>query len=245
MRIAAISDLHIGPRGRGDTFGHPESAFHGFLDDLERTHDRIVLVGDVYQTEHGVLPGRAAAARELRAARRRLSGLARRLDAYTYVHGNHDAIARDELGAPSSLRIEADGMRVYFVHGHQFDPLLRGAYPIPQIGTWLTGQLRTTGLGRVAQAIEDQDISLKHRRFHRPGGPYLGAAQALIETEGLDVVVMGHTHVATQERIGAGWSINTGSCSRGQFSWATVDTAARTTAIHWGGPEGGSAGEAG
>lgn len=202
------------------------------MDHLEAEHDTIVLVGDIFQTDHGVMPGKAAAARELRRARQRMPGLTARLDGYRYVHGNHDLIARDELGAQELIRMEADGMSLVFTHGHQFDPLFHMSYPIPQLGTWLTGQMRTVGLGAVAQAIEDKDIDLKHRRFHRPGGPYLEAAAVIMAREKADAVVMGHTHVAVKQSVGPGVSVNTGSCSRGQHSWASIDTATRAVEVH-------------
>ena len=45
MRIAAISDFHIGATALTDTFGHAEDAFLRWLDRLEARHDRIVLLG--------------------------------------------------------------------------------------------------------------------------------------------------------------------------------------------------------
>ena len=79
MRIAALSDFHIGARAYMDEFHHDEHSFLAYLDRLEASHDRIVLVGDIYQTEHAMRPGHRAAARELTRARRRLPALAERL----------------------------------------------------------------------------------------------------------------------------------------------------------------------
>jgi len=42
MRIAAISDFHIGSSKGSDCFGHEVRAFSEFLDVLEASHDRIV-----------------------------------------------------------------------------------------------------------------------------------------------------------------------------------------------------------
>ena len=44
MKIAAISDLHIGAYARSDSFGHAQDAFLRLLDGLEATHDLIVLL---------------------------------------------------------------------------------------------------------------------------------------------------------------------------------------------------------
>ena len=69
MRIAVISDLHIGTRAHSDTFQHDPTDFQRFLDVLERDHDHIVLLGDVYQCDHGWSPTNSR--RELAAARAR------------------------------------------------------------------------------------------------------------------------------------------------------------------------------
>ena len=61
MRIAALSDFHIGARAYTDEFHHAEADFLAYLAALEADHDHIVLVGDIYQTEHALLPGPAAA----------------------------------------------------------------------------------------------------------------------------------------------------------------------------------------
>ncbi|MCA9691677.1 MAG: metallophosphoesterase family protein [Nannocystaceae bacterium] len=231
MRIAAISDLHIGPRARGDAFGHREDAFLERLDALEAAHDRIVLVGDVFQTEHGVALSRRVAARELARARARLPRLAARLAGYDYVHGNHDEVSRVELAAPSELRVEADGFAVLFVHGHQFDPVLRRVAPLARAATWATGRMRAAGLAPLADWFEGRDIQIKHDRFGRADGPYASACRGLLARHGVDAVVMGHTHVPVRYEFPEGVVINTGSCSRGAWMYASIDTRARIAAI--------------
>ncbi len=226
MRIAALSDLHIGAHGWMDEFRHPEAAFLGFLDRLEADFDAIVLVGDVFQTDHAWLPGRRGSLRQLHAARRRLPELAARFSQppYRYVHGNHDAIAQEHLDAPETLQIEADGRRVFFIHGHQFDPLFRRAYALTRAASWFTGRLRFAGLRPVAQWFESNDIRIKHQRFHRDDGPYLRAGRELLRRHNADVVVMGHTHVPVRVEYPEGLVVNSGSCSVGQHSYVAIDT---------------------
>lgn len=239
MRIAALSDFHIGARAYMDEFRHDERGFLAYLDRLEATHDRIVLVGDIYQTEHALLPGRRAAARELARARRRLPTLAGRLrgDRYLYLHGNHDAAAAHELGAPAQLRLAADGFTVVFIHGHQFDPIFNRAHAAAQAATWFTGRLRRLGLRPLAQWFEGRDVALKHRRFGHARGPYAAAARALLREHAADLVVMGHTHVPHLHALPEGRVVNTGSCSRGRHMHVTIDTAARSVEIHADGVE--------
>jgi predicted phosphodiesterase len=234
MRIAALSDFHIGARAYMDEFRHDERRFLAYLDRLEASHDRIVLVGDIYQTEHALRPGHAAAARELARARRRLPALAERLRGapYLYLHGNHDAAAARELGAPERLRLAADGFAMVFIHGHQFDPIFSRAYAAARAATWFTGRLRRFGLRPLAQWFEGRDIAIKHRRFGHAAGPYAQAARALLREHAADLVVMGHTHVPHLHTLPEGRVVNTGSCSRGRLMHVTIDTGARSVELH-------------
>jgi len=234
MRIAALSDFHIGAHAYTDEFHHPEAEFLAWLTALEAGHDRIVLVGDIYQTEHALLPGPGAAARQLARACARLPALSERLRGpkYLYLHGNHDAVAARELGLPEHLRLSADGFTVVFIHGHQFDPIFARARAVAQAATWFTGRLRRAGLRSLAQWFEGRDVAIKHRRFGHIDGPYARAARGLLREHAADLVVMGHTHVAHLHALPEGRLVNTGSCSRGRRVHVTIDTAARSVEIH-------------
>ena len=237
MRIAALSDFHIGARAYTDEFHHAEADFLAWLGALEADHDRIVLVGDIYQTEHALLPGPGAAARQLARACARLPALSERLRGpkYLYLHGNHDAVAARELGLPEQLRLSADGFTVVFIHGHQFDPIFQRAWVVTQAATWFTGRLRRAGLRPLAQWFEGRDVAIKHRRFGEVDGPYARAARGLLREHAADLVVMGHTHVAHLHALPEGRLVNTGTCSRGRRVHVTIDTAARSVEIHAGG----------
>lgn len=233
MRIAALSDFHIGARNRSDLFRHRDQDFVAFLGELEEQFDRIVLLGDVFQTEHGWGFGHRIAARELARAQRRVPGLMAKLmdDRYIYVHGNHDHVASSRMGARSRWRVQADGFAVYFVHGHQFDPLLQRIYPVARAATWASGRLRFAGLQRLPDWLEHRDAAIKAERFSGPRGPYGRAATELLRSEGVDAVIMGHTHVAERVELAGGIYANTGSCSRGKRMYVAVDTAARSVQL--------------
>src|SRR4051812_40980122 len=122
MQLAVISDLHLGRRGPTDGFGHDDAEFLRFLTFLEGNFEQIVLLGDIWETLTGTLPGHAAD--ELRAAQAAHPELARRFRRrkYRHVHGNHDLVARD-VGVPEEITLRADGVRLLFTHGHQGDGL--------------------------------------------------------------------------------------------------------------------------
>src|SRR4051794_31587370 len=121
MQLAVISDLHLGRRGPTDGFGHDDADFLRFLSFLERHFEQIVLLGDVWETLTGTLPGHAAD--ELAAAQASHPEITARFRRrkYRHVHGNHDIVARDVDGVPEELVVRADGVRLLFTHGHQSD----------------------------------------------------------------------------------------------------------------------------
>jgi UDP-2,3-diacylglucosamine pyrophosphatase LpxH len=53
MKIAVISDLHLTPSGAPNVFGHADAEFLGFLGFLEKNFERILLVGDTWETLTG------------------------------------------------------------------------------------------------------------------------------------------------------------------------------------------------
>jgi hypothetical protein len=94
VNIAVISDLHLGSEDVTDSFGHEDSDFLRFLTFLERNFERIVLLGDIWETLTVKCPWRAR--QGLAHAKSRHPEIARRFarPRYKYIHGNHDLIAR-------------------------------------------------------------------------------------------------------------------------------------------------------
>lgn len=233
MRIAALSDLHIGARRHTDGFRHDSARFARWLDALEQEHDRIVLLGDVYQTDHSAWPHPHGSVRLLDRARRRVPRLAERFDraAYLHVFGNHDAIMGPARGAPEHWRAPGR-FAALFIHGHQFDPIAVRARWAADLGTWSTGRLRAAGLRPLAWWLEQRDVAIKHERFGGPQGPYARGAQALMGEHDVRIVVMGHTHVAGITPLGSGVMLNTGTCSGGRTMWVSIDTEQGSIEVH-------------
>ena len=141
MQIAVISDLHLGGADAADRFGHDDRRFLGFLDRLERYHERIVLLGDVWETLGGWRPRDAEAElRRTRAAHPALADRFRR-PCYAYLHGNHDLVARSVDRAPEETTIVADGVRLLFTHGHLHDWIVRRWNVVAEMGSWFGGIL--------------------------------------------------------------------------------------------------------
>lgn len=231
MRIAAISDLHIGACPRMDSFRHHRDDFLRFLDGLESSHDHIVLLGDIYQCDHGWTLGTTR--QQLDGARARTPWLTSRLSQsnYTLVQGNHDRITGEALGAPDEVFFDG-AFPALFTHGDRFDPFVGGAPFVSTAATWMTGRLRWGGMRPLASWLEGRDIAFKAQRLQTPAGPYALGAQMLMERRAVHTVVFGHTHVPWRIRLGAGVLLNSGTCSRGQRMYASVDTATGRTSTH-------------
>lgn len=225
MRVAALSDLHVGLEPNTDAFCHASEAFAGFFDDLLAEHDRVVLLGDVVTADHAAIWGARFARAHLRRILTAHAWLVDRIahPRVVYVHGNHDLVARDVLGAAERVVFGEGRYRAMFVHGHQYDPIAVHALPLAHAGTWTTGRLRALGLRRVAQWFEDRDVEIKDLRFRGAQGPYARAADALCRDAGVQAVVMGHTHSARLDRVTHGVSLNTGSCSLGRRQYVSLD----------------------
>jgi predicted phosphodiesterase len=224
MRIAVISDLHLGEGGDADAFGHDDAEFIGFLRRLESEFERIVLLGDIWETltsprlgdAHGTLARARAHHREL----------ARRFETppYRYVHGNHDHVAALE-GAPTELAIQAAGVRLLFTHGHQQDALVRRMRWLSELGVWLGAGLRRAGLGPIYRLAQRLDTRRGAATIDAARCGFQAWAIDLARRREADVVVTGHTHLATRGEHGARLFLNSGTCSEGRLSFLAIDTA--------------------
>lgn len=232
MEIAVISDLHLGSGGAADGFGHVDDDFLRFLNFLEGNFERIVLLGDIWETLTGRMPGDPAA--ELRAARERHSQIARRFERsnYVYVHGNHDLVAGAVDGAPDEYVLEADGQRVLFTHGHQNDSLIQRRRWLSELGIWLGGWIRRLGLDAVYRLFAQIDQGR--------GGVSLDGGRCLFQRwavdvaahRGADIVVTGHTHLPTSAEHGSRLFLNSGTCSDSQISFLSLDTRRGCYGVH-------------
>ncbi len=225
MQIAVISDLHLGAGGAADGFGHDDGEFLKFLQFLERNFERVVLLGDIWETLTGTLPGHAA--EELTGARKHHREIAARFtrSEYVYIHGNHDLVAGAVDAAPDELWMEADGVRLLFTHGHQNDSLIQRRRWVSELGIWLGGWIRRIGLAPLYRLFAMLD--------ERRGGLTAESAQSAFQRWAMDlaiqreadVIVTGHTHFAARAEQGSRLFLNSGSCSEGKLSYLAIDTA--------------------
>lgn len=233
MEIAVISDLHLGTRGMADGFGHEDHEFVRFLQFLERNFEKVVLLGDIWETLTGALPGDPYA--ELGRARAAHPEIARRFstERYLYVHGNHDLVAAQD-GVPEEFFLRADGQRILFTHGHQNDELIQKRRWVSELGVWIGGWIRRLGLVPLYRL-------LAHLDEHRGGVSEDGSrcafqrwAIGLARDRDVDIIVTGHTHLPVVSEHGSRVFLNSGTCSDGKFTFSSLDTRHGRYGVHSG-----------
>ena len=244
MQIAVISDLHLGRKNALDRFARAreaEARLLRLLDHLQRSVDRIVLLGDIFETLRGLVPGPLE--QELRAAMAAYPELTRRaLDdpRYQLVHGNHDIVAGRTLGAPEFHVIEDRGTKMVFFHGHQMDRLAKGKAPFSRLGVWLGGVLERIGV-QVTQRVDAAVHAKSHREREEEEAmgdatiedldAFQHAAVRLGRELGADIVINGHTHHAVRREIDGQLYLNSGTCLSGRHEMVLIDTRAHSYEI--------------
>ena len=232
VHLAVISDLHLGRRDAAERFGHDDAEFVRFLQHLERNFERVVLLGDVYETLASPLPSRQVQELQaIRAAHPEVEAQLRR-PAFTYLHGNHDIVTANLEGAASELELRADGHRIVFTHGHRYDWLIRRLRWASELSVWLGGWLLRLGLTPATKLMDYMDNVLNGVSKHPERCAFQRWAVGFARQRDADIVVTGHTHIGGRAEHGDRLFLNSGSCANGQFSFLTLDTAAGRFAHH-------------
>lgn len=229
MQIAVISDLHLGAKDRLDRFARADEAelrLNAFMARLEKSVDRVVLCGDIFETLRAGLPGPSRAA--LQDALHSYPEVTRRItedERYVLIQGNHDTLTGPVLGAHEFFRLEDHGLKLLFFHGHQLDRLARGNAPIGRLGIWAGGVLERLGLD-VTHRVD----AFRGHAYDRPDAPDADpsrrerAAIALGKQMGTDVVINGHTHNLVHHELDDLVYLNSGTCLSGRQEAVIIDT---------------------
>ena len=232
MGIAVISDLHLGARAKTDSFGHDDGDFLKFLTFLERNFERIVLLGDIWETLTSSKP--TGHAEELRLARQRHREIDERFRrrSYQYVHGNHDWVAAESDQAPSEVGWNYGGARLLFAHGHQSDNLVMNARSLAETGIWLGGWIRRAGLHAAYEFFDRLDrIRGEYHDDEEPTGVENWAFEE-VKRKNADVIVTGHTHIPRKTEKGEHLFLNSGSCAEGRISFLSIEPRTGSYGVH-------------
>jgi predicted phosphodiesterase len=230
MKIAVISDLHLGRGDLSDIFRHDDAEFLRFLNFLESNFERVVLLGDIYETLKS--PRFLGQIDELKAVKNAHREIADRFQrpCYQYVHGNHDLVAANIDQAPEEYMLRVDDTRILFTHGHLHDWGKRPIRWVGETGVWLGGWLMRVGLYPVVRFFEKVDHVLMGVSPNPGRCSFQKWAVELARQRDADIVVTGHTHVGIRAEHQDRLFLNSGSCSKGHFSFLSLDTGTGTYA---------------
>jgi UDP-2,3-diacylglucosamine pyrophosphatase LpxH len=235
MRVAIISDLHLGRGDRSDRFGHEPARFLRFLQALEEMSDEVVLLGDILDTHHGRVP--LAFWREARLCCQAWAALADRLlsGRYRIVAGNHDECIRDLPGVVEEVWLERDGWKTLLLHGHQFDRLITAAPHLCALGNYLGGVAERAGLDGALYLLDKVD-DLANGLFVDRMVVYRRKAFAEAARRGADAIILGHLHRQDRQEEAGRTYLNVGCCLQGRMEYGFLDTKqGLVEARRWGG----------
>jgi hypothetical protein len=147
-------------------------------------------------------------------------------------------VAEARLGLPREHRVEREGWKLLFEHGHRFDRSVAGLGP--DLMMWIMGRLRRLGLRTFCDFWERYVLELVHGMVM--GDALARGAEALVRDEGWHVVVMGHTHRTRCSLVpdGRGLYANAGACTAKHPRYLSIDTGAGAAAVREFGGRGGS-----
>ncbi len=232
MNVAVISDLHLGNGGASDIFGHDDAEFLDFLSYLERNFERVVLLGDIYETLTCANPFDQA--EEFNRCRAAHAEISKRFESskYAYINGNHDLVAANMVGAAGQMRLEIDGTSLLFTHGHGYDLVERYARLLSVAGVWLGGWLCRMGLAPIMRTFERIDQWQRGAVADPRKCKFQKWAIDLARRQEADVIVTGHTHQGVVAEHGSRLFLNSGSCAEGEYSFLSIDTRSGQYAIN-------------
>lgn len=233
MRLGFISDLHLAPGALNRCTSSP-GALLQWLEQLEQTVDKVVIVGDAFDL---LRPSRPRGWRQqLDALEQEHPALMARLFEHELIFGNHDEPLK-VLGVPEE-RYYSHGQRsLVATHGHQNDPWIKRLPGVAEVANFGAGWMMRAGVPGLAQALGDVPSALDRaqwraslrRRLTDPAaslaGPdrHISYARALMQQERVSIVVMGHSHELRLVALERGLFVNTGAHAMGHQDVAIVD----------------------
>ena len=235
MQIAVLSDLHLGRKNALDQFYRNPDAEHKLnrlLIRLEKSVDKIVLLGDIFETLRGKFPGQAS---ELKRILKKYPFIARKImedPRYFLIQGNHDLATGKILNARETLIIKDGGTSICFFHGHQVDSWYRSKLKtfLCNIGIWAGGRLEVAGMDvtRGGNIIS----KLKSQNNEWVAGDFEEASIKFANKRGCDVAVTGHSHHPMKVEFKDGLFLNSGTWVAGREDLVMIDTSVGLYEVH-------------
>ena len=232
MKIAVISDIHLGRGDRADRKRGQDKSLIRLLDYLEADYDQIILLGDIWELLTPKCPGFPR--RELKLVRAAHPELAYRFcqAPYRYIVGNHDR-AIEAIESPlQEISLQLDQTHIIFTHGHQFDVWAHQLRYVGECVVWISGwasRLGTHSLSHFFDWLHNvMTLSTDHDQV---GNLELKLIQRSIEREA-HVTVIGHTHVPGITRHNGHYLVNSGHCLGENLHFVSIDSDRKSIAVY-------------
>lgn len=215
MKIAFLSDTHIGRNDHTNDFQYSQVDFVDLLESLKSKTDLIILTGDIFEMWQG--PKYLDIDAEVKYIKKNYKFAIDTINSLIeegnliYVLGNHDNCMRKLLVkyVRTKLLLPIEGIKLFVTHGHIYDKANSTLSIIGKTIAWLVGMLE-----RLGWKSADQTPTRLKRFF--PGWftgnkHYKNISLKIIEKHNPVVVVMGHTHQYEIVAIDGSMFVNTGN----------------------------------
>jgi UDP-2,3-diacylglucosamine pyrophosphatase LpxH len=235
MQIAVLSDLHLGEKDKLDQFhrhvGAEQKLYH-LLNYLEGHVDKIILLGDIFETLRGRTMNTRTTLVNILQTYPEFTNKILDNDKYELLQGNHDLITVDLLNAKENLIIKDRGQNMCFFHGHQLDPEVADFWTrnFEHFGVWAGGWFARMGLDWTRSMNEmSKQKALRHEWV---AAKFEEKAAQLGRAAGCNIVVTGHSHHPMKVEYGDTLYLNSGTRVAARQDLIIIDTAATTYDIY-------------
>ncbi len=221
-RVAILGDVHLGRPGAPLAFAGDVPRFAAWLEQLGRQHEAVIVNGDLYDLERGVVP--FAFRRELdrlEAAHRRIVDTLDAIGAIVLV-GNHDAALASLSGAAAAVDLVTSSGRVRVEHGHRWDAPIKQLRRFTTAVTWASGRVVASPARPLFDVMRWLDRRLTGENQAR-SPVETGATDWLAAHADYAALVIGHTHRPLLERASGSLLANPSGCVDGTPRWIQVD----------------------
>ena len=228
MQIAVISDLHLGKKDKLDQFHRnlgAETQLYKLLTYLENNVDKIILLGDIFETLRSKSPTkREEELRNILKAYPKIAEKIKNNKKYILIQGNHDEASGKVLGAPSVLKLKDGDSHIAFFHGHQVDHLVYDFVEknFWKFGTWAGGWLERLGFDITRKMNKNSKFKALNDLWKV--GKFEKSAVEFGKKLKADIVVTGHSHHPMKEEIGSNLFLNSGTRVAGRQDMIIIDT---------------------
>jgi predicted phosphodiesterase len=207
--FAVVSDLHVGRPDSALSFRAPVGEVANWVDDLLCRWGLLVVNGDLYDLDRGVVPFRQRdelAIVEL--SNKPLIELFRRPE-IVWLVGNHDEELLNGAQAERSLDVRLGRALVRIEHGDRFDAPVKRSRAVTRLVTWASGRVVRGPFNPVYSAMRRAE-SLLTGEYGSVPALEQRALRWLMQQSAYQFLVLGHTHRAGVTTAGNRGVLNPG-----------------------------------